>query len=247
MFLGVSRFISPSSPHWFLRSRLAFARSATPSRLCYRRLGLKFAVEGNVSTGHGRFLHSLLYFRVHLVQTHTQLPIVSTVFGSTPPPPPPGFVPFLSYSYHPPLFWLAPYCLTTWDPPSAAATVASSVTLGRRIALPRWSMLIPWTRSNSPRSLICGRLRPLGVSLRSSSFGFRLVVLGAPWTGKVSFVHTWWEHGLSFPVASSPCIYLIFLLCPRLVVRVGFLVLRGWRAVGSIPEGLRVMAFSLGR
>ena len=33
--------------------RLALARSATPSRPCYRRLGLQFAVEENFSTGHG--------------------------------------------------------------------------------------------------------------------------------------------------------------------------------------------------
>jgi len=39
--------------------RLASARSATPSRPCYRRLGLQFAVGANFSTGYGRFLHSL--------------------------------------------------------------------------------------------------------------------------------------------------------------------------------------------
>jgi len=38
---------------------LALARSATPSRPCYRRLGLQFAVGENLSTGYGRFLRSL--------------------------------------------------------------------------------------------------------------------------------------------------------------------------------------------
>jgi len=39
-------------------SHLAFARSATPTRPCYRRLGLQFAVGENFSTGYGRFLCS---------------------------------------------------------------------------------------------------------------------------------------------------------------------------------------------
>ena len=42
--------------------RLALARSATPSRPCYRWLGLQFAVGENLSTGYGRFLRSL-HFR----------------------------------------------------------------------------------------------------------------------------------------------------------------------------------------
>ena len=52
-------------------------------------------------------------------------------------------------------------------------------------------------------------------------------------------------YGNGFPVDSSPCIYLIFLLCPSQVVRVGFLILCGWRAVGPRPEGLGLMAFSM--
>ena len=39
--------------------------------------------------------------------------------------------------------------------------------------------------------------------------------------------------------------YLIFLFCPRMVVRVGFLIWLGWRAVGPILEGLGLMTFSL--
>jgi len=39
--------------------RLALARSATPSRPCYRPLGLQFAVGENSSTGYGLFLRSL--------------------------------------------------------------------------------------------------------------------------------------------------------------------------------------------
>ena len=74
-----------------------------------------------------------------------------------------------------------------------------------------------------------------------------------PVDGPVSFVKIcWWclfflsgVYGNGFPVDSSPCIYLISLLCPRYVVRVEFLVLCGWRAVGSIPEGLGLMAFSM--
>ena len=108
MFLGftvlVSRGFSVHLPPLSAsasRSRLAFARSATPSRPCYRRLGLQFAVEENFSTGYGRFLHSL-HFRYRLPsQTRTRLPIVSTVLGSTPPPPPSGLVPLLGYSYNP--------------------------------------------------------------------------------------------------------------------------------------------------
>ena len=108
MFLG---FIVPVSSGFSVdlpplsafvsRSRLALARSATPSRPCYRRLGLQFAVEENSSTGYRRFLHSL-HFRYRLPsQTRTRLPIVSTVLGSTPPSPPPGFVALLGYSYNP--------------------------------------------------------------------------------------------------------------------------------------------------
>ena len=53
------------------------------------------------------------------------------------------------------------------------------------------------------------------------------------------------DYGDGFPVDSSPFIYLIFLLGPRHVVRVGFLILCGWRAVGSRPEGLGLVAFSM--
>ena len=42
--------------------RLALTQSATPSRPCYKRLGLLFAVGENFSKGYGRFLHSL-HFR----------------------------------------------------------------------------------------------------------------------------------------------------------------------------------------
>ena len=71
--------------------------------------------------------------------------------------------------------------------------------------------------------------------------------------GPVSFVmFCWWWLFFSFgvsgnglPVHSSPCIYLNFVLCFHQVVRVEFLVLCGWRAVGSRPEGLGLMAFSM--
>ena len=52
-------------------------------------------------------------------------------------------------------------------------------------------------------------------------------------------------YSKGFPVDSSPCVYLISLLYPHLVVRVGFLILCGWRAVGPRPEGLGLMVFSL--
>ena len=61
--------------------------------------------------------------------------------------------------------------------------------------------------------------------------------------GAVSFCVGVYSKG--FPVDSSPCISLVFLLCPRQLVGVGFLGLRGRRAVGPIPEGLGLMAFSL--
>ena len=148
MFLGtivlVSRGFSvhlPPLSAFVSRTRLAFARSATPSRPCYRRLGLQFAVEENSSTGCGGFLHSL-HFRYRLPsQTRTRLTIVSTVLGSTPPSPPPGFVPLLGYSYNPLLFGWHPY----YPRRPSRFTLRShpSVTLCRRIALPRWPMSTP--------------------------------------------------------------------------------------------------------
>ena len=67
-FLGLPL---PSSAPIFA-PRLALARSATPFRPCYRWLGLQFAVEENISTGHGRFLHSLLnLWRPPSPDTHT--------------------------------------------------------------------------------------------------------------------------------------------------------------------------------
>ena len=77
----------------FASPRLAFARSATPPRPCYRRLGTQFAVGGNLSTGHGRFLPSLRSVKRLPSQTRTRLPIVPTVFGSTPPRLPARFHP----------------------------------------------------------------------------------------------------------------------------------------------------------
>jgi len=103
--------------------RLRFARSATPSHPCYRRLGLLFAVGENSSTGYGRF-HRSLHLRQRLPsQTRTRLPIVSTVIRSTPPLPPPGLVPLLGYSYNP-LTQLAPYCPFTLRRPRDFSTVA---------------------------------------------------------------------------------------------------------------------------
>jgi len=59
----VSRgYLALSSPHLFAcvpLPCLALARSATPSRPCYRRLGLQFAVGENLSTDYCRFLRSL--------------------------------------------------------------------------------------------------------------------------------------------------------------------------------------------
>jgi len=69
MFLGPGVLVSKgrlalSPPRFAYASlpRLAFARAATPFRLCYRRLGLQFAVGENFSAGYGRFLRSL-HFR----------------------------------------------------------------------------------------------------------------------------------------------------------------------------------------
>jgi len=44
-----------------LLPRLAFARSATPSRPCFRWLGLQFTVGETSSTDHVQFLYSLYY------------------------------------------------------------------------------------------------------------------------------------------------------------------------------------------
>ena len=108
MFLGFIVLVSTGfSVHlsqlsaFVSRSRLTLARSATPSGPCYRRLGLQFTVEENFSTGYSRFLHSLYYLWRLPSQTHTGLPIVSTVLGSSPPPPPPSFIRLLGYSYNP--------------------------------------------------------------------------------------------------------------------------------------------------
>jgi len=87
LFLWVVRLYSSPPSARVALSRLAHARSATPSRPCYRQLGVKFAVGENLSPGYGRFLRSL-HFRWRLPsQTRTRLPIVSTVIGSTPPLP----------------------------------------------------------------------------------------------------------------------------------------------------------------
>ena len=53
------------------------------------------------------------------------------------------------------------------------------------------------------------------------------------------------DYGNGFPVDSSTCTYFIFILCARQLVRVGFLILCGWRAVGPRPEGLGLMSFSI--
>ena len=67
------------TPH-LLRPRLEHlhGRQHSSHRPCYRRPGTWFAVRENISTGHGRFLYSLLFLRGCLVQTRTRSPIVST-------------------------------------------------------------------------------------------------------------------------------------------------------------------------
>ena len=133
--------LSPSLSARALLSRLASARSAKPSRPCYRRLGPQFAVGENFSTGYGRFLHSLhLCYRLPS-QTRTRLPIVSTVIGSTPPLP----------------LQVSSGCSVTatihslgWHPtapsphPVPSPRSRPSVTLSCHIALPRWRMSTPW-------------------------------------------------------------------------------------------------------
>jgi len=42
----------------FSLPRLKLAQSATPSRPCYSRLGLQFAVGESFATGYGQCLHS---------------------------------------------------------------------------------------------------------------------------------------------------------------------------------------------
>jgi len=115
--------LSPPLSSCALLTRLAFAWSATPSRPCYRPLGLQFAVGETLSTGYGQFLRSLDYLQRLPSQTQTGLPIVSTVIGSTPPLPPQGLVPLLGYSYNP-LTRLGPYCPITSRRPRDFSTVA---------------------------------------------------------------------------------------------------------------------------
>jgi len=50
-------------------------------------------------------------------------------------------------------------------------------------------------------------------------------------------------YGKGFPVDSSPCTDCIFVFDS--LVRRRCLILRGWCAVGLIPEGLGLVAFSL--
>ena len=58
----VSRGLLALLPHFSARvllHRLMVARSATPSRPCYRRLGLLSTVGENLATGYVQFLRSL--------------------------------------------------------------------------------------------------------------------------------------------------------------------------------------------
>jgi len=216
--------------------RLAFARSATPSRPCYRPLGLQFAVGANSSTGYGQFLRSL-HLRLRLPsQTRTRLPIVSTVIGSTPPLPPSGLVPLRGYSYNP-LTRLAPYCPFSLRPPRdfstgapfgyaqlsyCTASVVDVNALGSRVMYP------------TPRPFIVTPPPPLFF------FYCRLLWVSLVVITIIYFVGV---YGKGFPVDSSPCTYLYFSFRPP--SRRGFLISRGWCEVGLIPERLGLMAFFL--
>jgi len=198
------------SPPLFPRTslpRLAFARLATPSRPCYRRLVLQFAVGENSSTRYGPFLHSL-HLRERLPsQPHPRLPIVSTVIGSTPPLPPSGLVPLLSWSYNP-LTQLAPYCPFSLRRPRdfftvpplgyaqssyCTASVADVNALGSRVmyATPQRFIVAP-----APQ-LFFFHCRLLWVSL---------VV--------ITIIYFVGVYGKGFPVDSYPCIYLYFSFRP---------------------------------
>ena len=176
--------------------------------------------------------------------------IVSMIIGSTPPHTPPGFVPLLGYNYNP-FIRLADYCPQSPSRPRLPR-LHPSVMLCPGIALPRWPMSTPWHRSNIPHGI--GPSFSPGFPQDTTLVVFLLVSVSGPGqpadaSGPVSFVERFLilvgVYGNSFPVDSSPCSHLIFLLCPRQVVRVGFLILCGWRAVGPIPEGLGLMAFSM--
>jgi len=130
MFLGPGVLVSRSrvalSPTHLARVSLpclALAQSGTPSRPCYRRLGIQFAVGENLSTSYSRFLRSLHSLWRLPSQTRTGLPIVSTVIASTPHLLPQGLVPWLGYSYNL-LTWLAPCCPFTLRRPGDFSTVA---------------------------------------------------------------------------------------------------------------------------
>ena len=127
----------------------------------------------------------------------------------------------------------------------AAATVACSVTLFHRIALPPWSMSMPWARSNCfGHQRLCATLgRPLWSVVFLPLFSF----LSSGYPFLLAFrldllCYNSGGYGKGFPVVS--CFPVVFQSClyPH---EGGVRILRARCAVGSIPEGLGMMAFSL--
>ena len=123
--------------------RLGLARSATPSRPCYRWVGRHFAVGENSSTGLGPFLHSLHLVRGCLVRHAHGYRQFPRLLGLHLLSPHKGSsccsvtATIHSLGWHPtaPLPYAA-LATSPWSHPS--------VTLSPCIALPRWQMLTPW-------------------------------------------------------------------------------------------------------
>ena len=141
LVLGVSQLTTTPSPLTFSLPRLALARWATPSHLCFRWLGLQFAWAEKFSTAYCRFLHSLFYFERLPSPRRTRLPIVSMVIGLSPHPPPP-------VSFH---CSVTPTIHSLGRHPTARSPFATHSTVEPppvrvycRIALSRWPISTPW-------------------------------------------------------------------------------------------------------
>ena len=118
---------------------LALARSATPSRPCYRRLGLQLAVGENIQQATVHFsilftsVRGCLVRHAHCYREFPRflgLPLLSP-FKSRP-------IARLQLQSIPSAGTLLP------SPPYRLPRSRPSVTLSRRIALPRWRMSTPW-------------------------------------------------------------------------------------------------------
>jgi len=126
-------------------ARLALGRSAIPSRPCYRRLGLQFAVGENSPTGYGRFLPSL--HSLERVPSQTRTPVTNSFHSywvnPTSPPTSSHAVARLQLQSAHSACTLLPLYLTL---PSRLPRSHPSVTLSCHIALHQRRMSTPCVR-----------------------------------------------------------------------------------------------------